>query len=62
MPGSQYFHDKKKANLNSSTNADGAARWAPDAKYTIEAADVLKRGGMDLHEGILLKFEMMRNR
>ena len=62
MPGTQYFLDKQKNSLNSFTNGDALKSWEPDSKYIIEVKETLKRSQMDLEEGILLKYKVLRMR
>ncbi len=62
MPGSEYFHEKRKNSLNSFTNEEAAKDWTPDHKYLMEVSDVIKRASMDIHDGILTKFSTLRTR
>ena len=48
--------------MNSQANGENAAIWQPDQKYLIEVTDVLKRSNMELEQGILLKFKMLRQK
>ena len=62
MPGSQYFLDKKAKSLNSFVSDDGQTTWQPDKKYSLEVIDALLRAKMDLNDGILTKYSMLRMR
>ena len=43
-------------------NDDGQAQWAPDKKYLMETSEVLDRAKMELNDGILQKFHVLRTR
>ena len=60
MPGSQYFSDKQKKSLNSFNETE--ANWRVDQKYLVEVSETLKRAQVDISDGILTKFAMMRTR
>ena len=48
--------------MNSQANGDSAAYWQPDQKYLVEVKDVLKRSNMELEQGILLKYKVLRQK
>ena len=62
MLGSKAFLEKNKQSLNSFNNEEASRFWSPDQKYDLELVETLKRSKTDLEQGILARFNALRQR